>query len=374
MSAPARLQTIDGLRGVAAFGVVLFHLDLAASLTFDHWVHPVVGWVFQQGFLGVDIFFVLSGFVIPFSVRNVELSPAFLGRFALRRSIRLDPPYWAAILLEVFLMWLGLRLTLAVVPLPSWPQFLSHFIYAQNILEYGDIVDVFWTLCFEIQFYLGLMLLFVLGHQVKRLVGGAAMRALAVIVFTALFVVSVLGRYEVLGIEIHGGFALIRWFQFFMGTCVYWLVSGTTSWKPLVGTWAFLLGVLVYAGASWMQTIPIATSALLWWSYRRDRMATILSSRWVQFLGAISYSLYLFHSIVGWRWIRLLGMIVGPGAPLPVVLAVFASGCAVAIGVSWAFWRFLEVPSMGFSKIVSLPRRTRSGFAAVAPTPASRTG
>lgn len=353
-----RLKTIDGLRGVAAFGVVLYHLNSAVLLSFDNWVHPWLRWVLEQGFLGVDVFFVLSGFVIPFSVRNADLTTAFLGRFALRRSIRLDPPYWAAIALEIAMIWLGLRIGLATAQLPDWPQLLSHFVYAQNILGHGDIVDIFWTLCFEIQFYLALISMLVVGRMIGQRFGHQRLRAVAVVVFSALFLVSVLGRYEALGIRIHAGFALVRWFQFFMGVCVYWLVAGKTSWHPLVGTWVVLAIVLVLQRQSVVQLVPIATSGLLWWSYNRDQMATALSGRPWQFLGAISYSLYLFHATVGWRWIRLLGMYIGSDASLAIVLVVFASGCLVATGVAWVAWRLLEVPSMRWSKSVAIPSRT----------------
>ncbi len=367
-----RFLTIDGLRGVAAFAVVLFHLDFATSLTFENWVPPVVSWVFQQGFLGVDVFFVLSGFVIPYSVRNSHLSLAFLGRFAVRRSIRLDPPYWVAMALEILLVYLGLRLGLAVAELPSWPQVASHFFYAQNILGYGDIVPIFWTLCYEIQFYLGLVLLFVIGHEARRALGPRATRWLAVLVFSLLFVISLFGRYHVFGLTIHPGFALIRWFQFFMGTCVFWVVSGKTSWRPLVLAWALLLLVIVIQGQPFLQTIPIWTSALLWWSYERDKMASLLSNRVVQFLGVTSYSLYLFHAIVGWRWIRLVGRFAGEGAPFPLVLAVFVSGCGVAIVASWVLWKYLEVPSMRWSKRVALPERPApTGFTETVANPVS---
>jgi len=354
---PARLRTIDGLRGVAAFGVVLYHLNSAVLLAFDNWVHPYLQWVLEQGFLGVDVFFVLSGFVIPFSVRNADLTGAFLGRFALRRSIRLDPPYWAAIFLEIALIWLGLRIGLATAQLPDWPQLLSHFLYAQNILGHGDIVDIFWTLCFEIQFYLALISMLVMGQMIEKKLGHQRLRAVAIVVFSALFLISVLGRYEVLGVRIHPGFALVRWFQFFMGVCVFWLVSGKTSWHPLVGTWIVLAIVLALKQQSPVQLVPIATSGLLWWSYNRDQMATALSGRPWQFLGLISYSLYLFHASVGWRWIRLLGMYIGADASLAVVFAVFLSGCFVAIGVAWVAWKLLEVPSMRLSKTVTIPLR-----------------
>jgi len=345
---------------VAAFGVVLYHLNLAVGLTFENWLHPSIQWAFEQGFLGVDIFFVLSGFVIPFSVRNSDLTAGFLGRFALRRSLRLDPPYWTAIGVEVLLMWLGVRLGLAAAEYPSWPQFLSHLVYAQNIVGQGDIIGVFWTLAFEIQFYLGLIALLVGGRWLKLRLGEVPTRWIATVVFTGLFVVSVLGRYHVLGINIHPGFALIRWFQFFMGTCVYWVVTRRISWKALATMWIFLAAVLVIERQSVLQLTPVVTSALLWWSYERDGMATVLSNRIVQFFGTISYSLYLFHEPVGWRWIRLVGAFISPDSPVAIVVAVFGSGCVVAVAVSWALWRLIEVPSMRFSKRVGLPRRRPS--------------
>lgn len=352
-----RLKTIDGLRGIAAMWVVLYHLQGAMALTFPDWAHPLVQWFMGQGFLGVDIFFVLSGFVIPFSIRNADLTPGFMGRFALRRSIRLDPPYWMAIAVEIVFVATALRLGLAEAPLPTPGQVLAHVFYLQNILGSGDIVGVFWTLCFEIQFYLGIVALLVAGQAIERTVGRRWAITVGSSLFAIMFVVSVLGRYGIGGMEIHPGFALLRWFQFFMGVLVFWVVTRRIAWYLLPASWVILIAVLIVGGESPLQAIPIFTSALLWWSWERDRMSTILSNRVVQFLGAISYSLYLFHATVGWRWIRLMGLYFGPDASNLIAVGAFATGCAVAVGFSWAAWKWLERPAMRLSKIVSLPNR-----------------
>lgn len=353
----SRLRTIDGLRGIAAMWVVLYHLQGAMSLTFENWVHPYIQWFLWEGYLGVDIFFVLSGFVIPFSIRNADLTPGFMGRFALRRSIRLDPPYWVAIILEVTFVAIALRLGLSGAPLPSASQVLAHVFYLQNLLGLGDIVDVFWTLCFEIQFYLGLVAILVAGQAIERAAGRRWAVAVGCVVFAVMFVVSVLGRYGVAGLQIHQGFALLRWFQFFMGTLVYWVVTRKVTWHLLPASWLVLFAILIVGRESPLQSIPILTSALLWWSWERDRMSTILSGRVVQFLGVISYSLYLFHATVGWRWIRLTGIYFGSDASILIAIGAFASGCAIAVGFSWAAWRWLERPAMRLSKIVPLPRQ-----------------
>ena len=58
---------------------------------------PVLDWLCEQGHLGVEVFFVLSGFVITHALRPLRMCPSVVGRFVLRRSIRLDPAYWAVL-------------------------------------------------------------------------------------------------------------------------------------------------------------------------------------------------------------------------------------------------------------------------------------
>src|SRR6476619_3658253 len=105
-----RIQSIDGLRGIAALLVVLFHLHLAVSRTATDWLWFPIDWIAKNGDKGVDIFFVISGFVIAMSVSKGARTFGYFGRFILRRSIRLDPPYWSAILLELVLLYSTLRL------------------------------------------------------------------------------------------------------------------------------------------------------------------------------------------------------------------------------------------------------------------------
>ena len=98
-ASPARLLYVDALRGVAATGVMLFHFsghricgELNQQLPDCHSLGTcdMANWVCRSSF-------VISGFVIAYSVRGYQMSGRFLGRFALRRSVRLDPPYWFTI-------------------------------------------------------------------------------------------------------------------------------------------------------------------------------------------------------------------------------------------------------------------------------------
>ena len=108
VSIDERDVAINAWRGFAALLVAYFHcrqitwigiqqfhktgarLDL--NTVFSYLTFPIA-W----GSAGVPIFFVISGFVIAYSVRNARVTPGYLANYALRRSVRLDPPYWTTI-------------------------------------------------------------------------------------------------------------------------------------------------------------------------------------------------------------------------------------------------------------------------------------
>jgi peptidoglycan/LPS O-acetylase OafA/YrhL len=348
-----RLRTIDGLRGVAALGVVFYHVDAGARLSYGDWTPPWLTWLLHQGALGVDVFFVISGFVIAYSVRAATYTPGFLGGFALRRFIRLDPPYWLAIALEVVIIQLTLSLgtASASIALPSVAQIFAHAIYAQHVFGLGDIVPVFWTLCYEVQFYLFFVGALVLGHSLRvSFHDRINVRALGLAAFGLLFIASVLTRYNLLWVRVPTWLALNRWFQFFLGVLVWWVVSRKIRPRCVIAAWVFLAAMVVGSGQSPMHALPIAVSALLWISYARDQMTSFLSARPWQFLGAISYSLYLFHSSIGWRVVRAPDVLLHLKLPPLAILAVYLVAIVLAIIFSWVAWRFWEQPFQRLSR------------------------
>jgi hypothetical protein len=96
-----RVPVIELLRGLAAISVVLFHLSNSMESETPR-VLTAYGW------LGVDVFFVISGFVIPYSLHGTGYSIRNFPRFMLRRVVRLEPPYLASILFAVMLWDLSL--------------------------------------------------------------------------------------------------------------------------------------------------------------------------------------------------------------------------------------------------------------------------
>jgi peptidoglycan/LPS O-acetylase OafA/YrhL len=259
-----------------------------------------------------------------------------------------------------------------VRPLPSLAATFSHLIYAQEILGYGHIVPVFWTLCYEIQFYLLLITLLVIWKKARAVMPPRAWRTAGILVLAGLFAISLVLRYSGRHLPIHG-IALERWFQFFLGALTYWVLSKRIGVSYLVVAYASIVAALVAYRADAAQLLPVVVSAGLLVLGRRGLLDSVFASRPLQFMGRISYSFYLIHSPIGWRWISLLERAMGPRFGLVWAWAAFASACAITIGASAVMWRLIESPTMRLSKRIRLPSRSSEPDQAT-PKPAGAAG
>jgi peptidoglycan/LPS O-acetylase OafA/YrhL len=364
-----RLLFVDGLRGIAALAVVAFHsYAYFVPTRVAEYSGPLPYWleyIPYHGWLGVEMFFAISGFVIAYSVRGRRVTPGFFGNFALRRSIRLDPPYWVVIAAEVLLVFtLGLAWDHNAHAV-DFGQIGAHLIYAQEFLGYEHVVGVFWTLCAEVQLYVAFMVLLGVAQWV---VGwrGEPLRGPRLAAFLAVFAPLAVWSLVLLG---GGATSLValadRWFYIFLlGALAAW------SHEGLVPRWCFFLyavpvGVLLVLGWSPMAFVALATSGLIFLASRLGKLQTWLGFRWVQYLGAISYSLYLVHLVVG---DRVLGYGVdrtGMG-PLSVTLWTVA-GLASSFLAAHLLHRWVEVPSVGLSRRL---KRAPAPAPVAPPTPA----
>jgi peptidoglycan/LPS O-acetylase OafA/YrhL len=394
---PQRFLFIDGLRGVAAMMVVFRHLHENLEPSVEAWFPDLLGFLFSWGNLGVEVFFVLSGFVIAHSVRNGLHTWRYLGRFALRRSIRLDPALWLTIVAELGVILLTLRFFPAYSPeLPSAAKVIANATYTQHFFGLGDVVPVFWTLTYEVQFYLALVLSLVLwntwgpgrrvradaaapGPDAPAARGGAPapLGTVPRIILLASCVYSASIQVGLLPLPLQGLF-FDRWYQFAAGTAVWLWVRGRMPLPWLLPWFALLLA------AAWMAPNPLlrmanavifVTAAALALAGAADRYHSWLAGPVWQFLGRISYSLYLIHATVGWRFVSLVRDRLGPELGVVTGSFAFLGGLALSIGCAWVMHRLIEGPTMRLARRVSLPSRrpgstgSPSGFASSAAAP-----
>jgi peptidoglycan/LPS O-acetylase OafA/YrhL len=324
-----RLKLIDGLRGLAATAVMLDHL-LART---------PANWLGSRGYLGVAVFFVLSGFVIAMVIGERPISLSFLGRFALRRMIRLDIPYWTSIALGVLLIALAAHLGVAK-KFPSGAQVIAHMFYLQEILGYEEISAVYWTLCFEVQFYLSLIVILWIAQALRLSIRSDA--------FLLAFLVSItLSVFMHIGVaSAPRGLMFPFWWAFGLGALCYWVVADKISHEYFFAALSFVCVSAVAHRGDWRITAAL-TAGLLFWGAHRGAMARWLADPVTQFLGRISYSLYLLHGFVGWSAQSLaLRYLSTWGA--------FAVGIASSLISAYVAYKLIERPSIRVSHRVRL--------------------
>lgn len=330
-----RLVFIDGLRGLAALGVAAHHFFQHRLFEPTTNVAKTVGEVANQGHLGVPVFFVISGYVISLSVGDRCVTPEYAARFALRRALRLSPAYWFTIAFVAATTVLAGKLFPDYsAPLPSRDALLSQLFFTFEFFGHEPILPVFWTLAHEVQFYLLLLAAwFVVDHS------ALARRPTA----AALLFLSVPGVASAFSPGVLPGLCDRTWYMFAMGVLVHWWSVGRISFTPLA---VLLLGTaasLVHESAPF-TIAALFTAAALITACRTRNIHLWLSNPLFQFLGMISYSLYLIHGTIGWRVLSLGERLTGRGE-LSFACWSLAAGVA-SISAAYLMYVFIERPGM----------------------------
>ncbi len=350
-----RFHLIDALRGIAAIWVVFYHAFEGQHLeklieTLPQFISYLF---FEIGDAGVPIFFVLSGFVIAHSVTRDNVNLKYLGKFTLRRSIRLDPPYWGSIVLVIMMGWLSATIKNESIDWPSFEMILAHLFYLQNILELGNINSIYWTLCIEIQFYLIFVILVSFKQRLERYYLSASK-----IVFLSVALVSLLWPTGIIKGNLHPGLFLPYWHAFLLGVFVYWSWQGKLS-KYIFYIYfsiVFVFSVYHYPDFGQYSDFCIAAALTSILIHELSIRGHIVSAnwRWIQFLGTVSYSLYLTHNTITGSSYFLIYKILGDS--LTVQFFAFIITTMVCILFAYFFWFVFEKWSIKFSKKIKLHR------------------
>ena len=321
---PERVQIVDGLRGIASLAVCLFHLTNGnAGFLPSGWLKAAGSY----GWLGVEVFFVISGFILPYALCRAGYQIKYFGTFLLKRVTRLDPPYVATIGLIISLNYLA-----ASVPgfkgepfEVSLVQVVLHAAYLNAFFGYEWLSPIFWTLAIEFQFYwlIGLLFPLVVHRQV--------------LVRAGLF-----GALAAMAILVPAGGFVFHWLPLFlMGMLAF------QAQAKLIGTQAFFLGLscLVVLGGYTHGMLIACVGAV-------TAIAVVLtnfSSGLLSFLGKISYSLYLIHVVVGVKVVNLGSRYVsGMSGKLLVLLLALAASIAAA----YVLYRLIEAPAQRWASAI----------------------
>ncbi|CAM5431053.1 MULTISPECIES: acyltransferase family protein [Streptomyces] len=328
-----RLAALDGLRLLAALMVVFYHY-VALARPWGHsteTIFPTAHYAAQYGWLGVEVFFLISGFVICMSVWGRTV-----GEFAVSRLTRLFPAYWAAILLTAVVV----KLWPEVTSLRGWGHVITNLTMLQAGNNTPNIDPVYWTLFVELKFYLIVFVVMLCGVTYRNcliLCGvWTAAAALAPVMDTPLLT----------------AFAMPQYAPFFIAGVAFYLMR---RHRPNAILWAIVVLQLLLAqryidyrlatslGKAVAQTLPtwparlviIAGFALVGAIAlgRFDR----IQWKWLTTAGALTYPLYLIHMNIGMTLIHHFRNRV----PAPVLVA---SVTVLMLIAAWLLHRLVERP------------------------------
>ncbi len=345
-TAGRRLVGIDALRGLAAGLVVAQHVGELTSGT----VRSLTRQGVQLGQLGVLLFFLTSGYLVPASLERA----GSLRRFWLARVLRLYPAYWACLVAVAVLHAAGrYRLPSGFGGGRDWLVEATMF---QHYAGVPDVVGVFWTLAFELAFYVTISVLAVLGVQRRSV-------PLALLAVAAGLTLSALGRAT----GHHAPLGLADVASMFAGTVLWRVRQGAVpavrGWVTYatVGVGVQLLLLIQLAGHGTdtstpdaLELRPVAVSwlvAYLLFALVVSRPPPARVLRPLALTGLVSYSLYLVHPL-------LIAAVHGRVHGSPGRLAaewVVGSSVAAAVG-----YRLVERPAVRLGRRL-LGRGARAG-------------
>ena len=349
-----RYYSLDAWRGAACLAVVLYHSSLyyLSNATVDDFSTRVLR-IFAYGWLGVPVFFVISGYCISATADNSRRRSRAISDYFVRRFRRIYPPYWVFILLAVLIVAaVDVLMMPRLLSSQPWPQLRPwwfspsqwfgnltlteswrHHVFGS---QRAHFVGQSWTLCYEEQFYAVVGLLLWLSAQRFFLAALLGTLAVGVAQYAA----------HLSNVDVSGFFFDGSWLMFAAGILVYFHVNYA---KPAtrVATYLALLGGILICALSQFPMIrgggfAFAFAMLLLFLHPWD--AQIKRIKWFAPLiicGTMCYSLYLVHELVVrvvQRGLWASGLT--SGAETLLVIVPLCTAASLAAG--WGFYVLVE--------------------------------
>jgi exopolysaccharide production protein ExoZ len=329
-----KLEGLQVARALAALSVAYFHSHTIFTSWHQATLFPIPG-VKEHGYLGVNFFFAISGYVIC----TVCDRPNFSVRaFAIKRIFRLYPVYWAIVLAAILLKFCG-------VIIPTSYKLLN-ILYSMTLLPQAETAQPFlavtWSLEFEIVFYiLAALIIPVFGVW-----------GLAAVLFGLVY-------WTFHHTEPAFSFHLLRTLNsdFLAGVLAYLLrkpLSSVPVWLlipcGLFSYYNVVSGWLISFSGSFGGFLLVSAFANAKWRWRLPPL------RWLTTVGDASYSLYLLHYVVIWIFVKLAERLGSPPAWTAEPMRFIYLGICVWLSIQ--AYRFIERPMIELGNRLAARRQS----------------
>jgi len=323
-----KLMHIELLRGFAALAVAWYHFTLGQPGFLQDGLLKASG---SYGRLGVEVFFVISGFVIPYSMWRSNYKLPYWPTFLAKRLLRLYPPYILSFMFVLILLYAsaiapGFRGT---APMITPMNLLLEMIYLKDFFGQPWLNPIAWTLGIEIQYYILVALIYPLISSRARRVN-----------FSTLIVLT-LAPLLIAQTNLYHTRLVFHWLHLFLlGIVAFQYQVGLLGKRSAAG-WLLIVTLIsyMYFGELAVSLVGNVTAVIL-------AFVEINVNAIILFFGNISYSLYLLHIPIGGRVINL-GTRVAHSWSLQLITLFLAF--VLSICAAYSFYHWVEKPAQRWS-------------------------
>lgn len=277
-----RIRELDGLRGLAALGVLLFHYTYQYELSYGF--HGDAPWPFVLGKYGVHIFFMISGFVIFMTLERTRHTMDF----AVSRFARLFPAYWSALLITLATITIGGLPDQAV----SLRDGLVNISMLSDFFDAKEIDGSYWTLQIELFFYLQMGFWFFVGG-IRRMRAVVILWLLLAVAYGALTRLDLPFSYTLREVLI------IRYIPFFAAGVLFYRAHQRQDERWVSAVLLIACAIALWLIWSWREAAVVAVGSAIFTAILSGNLEMLRTDLFV-YLGTISYSLYLLHQNIGY--------------------------------------------------------------------------
>lgn len=335
---PGRIDFLDAMRGLAAFAVVWYHYTTIFPTIYPDLYDNVLS--FPKGYLGVQVFFMLSGFVIFMTLEKVKSAKEFL----IKRFIRLYPTYWLCILITAFFSIFQLSDKLKVT---LW-DVIGNFTMVQDLIRpvvsFRHVDGAYWSLMPELMFYLlmAVLLRFKLLKHIKIIGFIWICTSLICTIFDLSFLMS--------GVILNFRYSSL----FFSGIMFYLIWKNENEQKDIINHLLiiFSLAVSVFMTMFFEQKpadcFLLVIFYLIYYLFVFGKVPRVIPDP-LLFLGKVSYPWYLLHQNIGYLILFYLYRWTGISSSFMIIIPMIIT-CFMAYCVQ----RYFEKPVLKKLKVLLL--------------------